>query len=47
MKTPARAIAFALTSSLDPEGTEGAIYKFYSRSVEEKAKRPQLVLEFD
>jgi len=41
-----KVIALALTSSIAPEGADGALYKFFSRSAEEKL-RPQLILEFD
>lgn len=44
--TSRKEIAFALTSTMDPEQAgEGGIYKFYSRSAEEKY-RPKLVIEF-
>ncbi len=40
-----KAIAFALTTRMAPQGVEGPLYKFFSRSAEKKL-RPQLVLVY-
>lgn len=40
-----RVLGIALTSTLDPEGTDGSIYKVYSRAAKNKDFRPKLIIE--
>lgn len=45
-KSSTKTLAVSLTSKLSPEGQgEGFVYKFFSRSSSDEAKRPQLVIE--
>ena len=44
--SPTHALFLALTSTLEPGGQGGAVYKVYSAAAPEKSLRPELKLEY-